>query len=86
VASPRDVAISISGTFDSAVAPGPKKPSRWSSVRSSFVPTAPTIEMESVFVVVALPHGVGTAPKRIWPPATSRTAVPPGLIVALMTW
>jgi hypothetical protein len=36
-----------------------------------------------VFVVVAPPHGVGTAPNRIAPPATSSTAEPPGVIDAL---
>jgi len=64
VASPSEVAISISGVLASAVAPGPKKPSRWSSVSCSIVPAFPAIEIESVFVLVAPPHGTGIAPKR----------------------
>ena len=56
---------------------------RWSNVSRSVVPTAPAIEMEFVLVVVAAPHGAGTAPKRIAPPTTSTTAEPPGVIDAL---
>ena len=65
VASPSVVVISISGMFDSPVAPGPRSPVRWSSVNRSTVPAFPAIEIESVFVVVAPPHGDGTAPNRI---------------------
>jgi hypothetical protein len=36
-----------------------------------------------VFVVVASPHGAGTAPNRIRPPTTSSVAEPPGVIDAL---
>jgi hypothetical protein len=87
VASPRLVASSISGMFDSALAPGPKKDSDWSSVRRSSVPEAPATETESVFVAVAPPQGAGTAPKRSCPPASIlRMASEPGVIAAVIAF
>ena len=84
LASPRFVASSISGMFDSLLAPGPKKDSDWSSVRRSVVPTAPATETESVFVAVAPAHGAGTLPKRSWPAASILSvAWEPGVIVAV---
>ncbi len=82
-ASPSEVAISISGTFPSGVAPGPKTPPRWSSVSCSVVPAFPTITIESVFVVVAPPHDAGTAPKWSSAPTTTRVAEPPAVTDAL---
>ena len=52
--------ISISGVLVSAVNPGPKKPPRWSRTSVSLVTGAPVMEIESVFVTVAAPHGAGT--------------------------
>ena len=75
--------ISISGRFDSGVAPGPKKPPRWSRISVSFEPASPVIVIESVLVVVAAPQGAGTAPNRSWPPETTSVACEPLATVAV---
>ena len=49
-------------------------PPRWSRVSISFVPPAPAIEIESVFVVVAAPQADGAAPKCRLPPTTTSVA------------
>ena len=75
------MSISISGTFVSAVNPGPKSPPRWSRVKTSFVPALPAIEIVSVFVVVA-PRQTTPANVRSLPETLSE-AEPPGSITAL---
>ena len=46
------------------------------------MPTAPSIEIESMFDVVAEPHGAGTSPNQIASPTTTSVAVDAGVIVS----
>jgi hypothetical protein len=46
------------------------------------VPTAPSIEIESVFVVVASPQGLGTSPNQIAPSTITSVAVEAGVMVS----
>ena len=54
-----------------------------SRISVSVVPTAPSIEIESVFVVVAAPHAAGTRPKWSAPPETTSVAVEPSATTAV---
>jgi hypothetical protein len=81
--SPRETEISISGMLVSPVTPGPKTPPDRSRTSRSVDPVSPANDIESVFVVVAVPQGPGDSPNQSCPPTTTIVASDPLATVAV---